>query len=456
MAHKPSIPKGTRDFSPLEMARRNFIFDNIRRIFKVHGFLPIETPAMENLSTLMGKYGDEGDKLLFKILNSGDFKSKLSPGELGETPAGKLGTMISEKGLRYDLTVPFARFVVQHRNEISFPFKRYQVQPVWRADRPQRGRYREFYQCDVDVIGSNSLLNEFELIQIIDEVFEALGLKVLIKVNNRKVLAGIAEHIGASERMTDITVAIDKLEKIGLEKVLAELEQKGLAPDSITKLEPLLKMEGSTGEKLSFLETFLEGSELGKAGLKELRNLLGYLETDPVGAELEFDLTLARGLNYYTGSILEVKSAEVAIGSICGGGRYDDLTGIFGLEDVSGVGISFGADRIYDVLLQLERFPERGELDTRLLFVNFGETEVKQIIPILGRLRKSGIACELYPDQAKMKKQMNYANKRKIPFVALVGEQELADGLIALKDMETGEQERLSPGQLLERLSSAK
>jgi len=456
MADKPSIPKGTRDFSPLEMARRNHIFDTIRRIFKVHGFLPIETPAMENLSTLMGKYGDEGDKLLFKILNSGDFKSKLTPEELSGTPAGRLGTKISEKGLRYDLTVPFARYVVQHRNEIDFPFKRYQIQPVWRADRPQRGRYREFYQCDVDVIGSNSLLNEFELIQIIDEVFQALSLKVVIKLNNRKVLAGCAEVIGAPEQMIDITVAIDKLEKIGLEKVLAELVQKGLSPDSVTKLEPLLKMEGSTSEKLVFLEGFLEGSELGLEGLQEVRTLLAYVEADPLDSEVELDLTLARGLNYYTGSILEVKSAEYAIGSICGGGRYDDLTGIFGLEGVSGVGVSFGADRIYDVLLQLERFPQRGDLDIRLLFVNFGEAEVKHIIPILSRLRKSGIASELYPDQAKMKKQMNYANNRKIPFVALMGEQEIADGMLTLKDMETGMQERLTPEQLMERISSAK
>jgi histidyl-tRNA synthetase len=456
MADTPSIPKGTRDFPPLVMARRNHIFDTIRRIFKVHGFLPIETPAMENLSSLMGKYGDEGDKLLFKILNSGDFKAKLSPEVLTETPAGRLGTMISEKGLRYDLTVPFARFVVQHRNEITFPFKRYQIQPVWRADRPQRGRYREFYQCDVDVIGSNSLLNEFELIQIIDEVFEALGLKVVIKLNNRKVLAGIAEVIGGPERMTDITVAIDKLEKIGLEKVMAELEQKGLSNHSLEKLQPLLKMEGSTQEKLHFLEHYLEGSTLGKEGLSEIHHLLEYLKTDPVGAEVQLDLTLARGLNYYTGSIIEVKSTETEIGSICGGGRYDDLTGIFGLEGVSGVGVSFGADRIYDVLLQLDRFPERGALDTRLLFVNFGEAEVRHIIPILGLLRKSGIASELYPEQAKMTKQMSYAHTRKIPYVAMVGESEMMDGVITLKEMETGNQEQLTPQQLLERLSSAK
>ena len=456
MADKPSIPKGTRDFSPLEMARRMHIFDSIRRIFKVHGFQPIETPAMENLSSLMGKYGDEGDKLLFKVLNSGDFKAKLSPEELSQTPAGKLGTLISGKGLRYDLTVPFARYVVQHRNEISFPFKRYQIQPVWRADRPQRGRYREFYQCDVDVIGSSSLLNEFELIQIIDEVFEALGLKVVIKLNNRKVLAGIAEVIGAPERMTDITVAIDKLEKIGQEGVMAELEQKGLSAPSIAKLDPLLKMEGSILGKLAFLEKYLEASEIGNEGLGEVRCLLDYLEIDPVGSELEFDLTLARGLNYYTGSILEVKSAEHAIGSVCGGGRYDDLTGIFGLEGVSGVGISFGADRIYDVLLQLDRFPKRASMDTTLLFVNFGEAEVKHIIPILGRLRKSGIASELYPEQAKMKKQMSYGNTRDIPFVALVGEQEIKDGMLTLKEMETGKQERLTPEQLVERLSSVK
>jgi histidyl-tRNA synthetase len=456
MADKPSIPKGTRDFSPLEMARRNHIFDTIRKIFKVHGFLPIETPAMEKLSSLMGKYGDEGDKLLYKVLNSGDFKSKLSTAELNQIPSGKLGTMISEKGLRYDLTVPFARFVVQHRNEISFPFKRYQIQPVWRADRPQRGRYREFYQCDVDVIGSDSLLNEFELIQIIDEVFHALGLVVVIKLNNRKVLAGIAEVIGAPERMTEITVAIDKLEKIGHEGVIEELKQIGLSPESCARLDPFLHMEGSNAEKVDLLDEKLKNSEIGKEGLAEVRHLLEYVEVDPVGARLDFDLTLARGLNYYTGSILEVISSEVAIGSICGGGRYDDLTGIFGLEGVSGVGISFGADRIYDVMLQLDRFPLRAVLDTTLLFVNFGELEVKHIIPILGLLRKNGIASELYPEQAKMKKQMAYANKREIPFVALVGEQEVKDGVVSLKEMETGKQERLKPEELVKRLSSAK
>jgi histidyl-tRNA synthetase len=456
MADKPSIPKGTRDFTPLEMSRRMHIFDTIRSIFKIHGFLPIETPAMENLSSLMGKYGEEGDKLLFKILNSGDFKGKLSSGELTDTPSGRLGTMISEKGLRYDLTVPFARFVVQHHHELTFPFKRYQIQPVWRADRPQRGRYREFYQCDVDVIGSNSLLNEFELIQIIDEVFETLGMKVVIKLNNRKVLAGIVEVIGEPERMTDLTVAIDKLEKIGMEKVKTELEQKGLKPGAIEKLEPVLNMKGSTGEKLGFLETFLAGSDTGLGGLAEVRELFAYMEACAPGAAVEFDLTLARGLNYYTGSIIEVKSAEIEIGSVCGGGRYDDLTGIFGLEGVSGVGVSFGADRIYDVMLQLERFPKRSQLDTTLLFVNFGEKEVEYILPILNRLREMGLASEIYPDQVKMKKQMNYANSRNIPYVALVGEQELKDGVITLKEMSSGMQEQLTPDQLVERLSPAK
>ncbi len=453
MADKPSIPKGTRDFTPLEMSRRNFIFDTIRGIFKTYGYQPIETPAMENLSSLMGKYGDEGDKLLFKILNSGDFKGKLSDEELTGTPPGKLGTLISEKGLRYDLTVPFARFVVQHRNDIVFPFKRYQIQPVWRADRPQRGRYREFYQCDVDVIGSSSLLNEYELVRIIDAVFSKLGLKVVIKLNNRKVLAGIAEAIGELERMTDITVAIDKLEKIGMEKVLLELEQKGISAEALGKLEPVLRMEGTGPDKIAFLENYLASSSAGMAGIEEIKQLFSFLEGTSLEAAVEFDITLARGLNYYTGAIFEVKSAEVEIGSICGGGRYDDLTGIFGLEGVSGVGVSFGADRIYDVIQQLERFPGRGEMDTRLLFVNFGEQEARYILPILDRLREGGIASELYPDGAKMKKQMSYANMRNIPFVALVGEQEMADGVITLKEMETGNQERLTPDQLVERLA---
>jgi histidyl-tRNA synthetase len=411
---------------------------------------------MEKLSSLLGKYGEEGDKLLFKILNTGDFKAKLSTEDLSQIPSGKLGNMISGKGLRYDLTVPFARFVVQHRNEIVFPFKRYQIQPVWRGDRPQRGRYREFYQCDADVIGSDSLLNEFELVQIIDEVFEALNLEVEIKLNNRKVLAGIAEMIGAPERMTEITVAIDKLEKIGRDAVMAELMQKGLSSLSCEKLDPYLRMEGTNLEKLEKLEALLRDSSVGKVGLAEMGQLLDYVEADPVHAGLDFDLTLARGLNYYTGSILEVKSAEAFMGSICGGGRYDDLTGIFGLEGVSGVGISFGADRIYDVMLQLDRFPGRAALDTTLLFVNFGETEVKHILPILGLLRKNGIASELYPEQAKMKKQLAYADRREIPYVALVGDQEVKDGVVTLKEMETGNQETLKPDELLKRLSSAK
>jgi histidyl-tRNA synthetase len=454
MADKPSIPKGTRDFNPLEMARRNYIFDSIRKIFKTYGYLPIETPAMENLSSLMGKYGEEGDKLLFKILNSGDFKAKLDPTAFQDTPAGKLGPLISEKGLRYDLTVPFARFVVQHRNDIAFPFKRYQIQPVWRADRPQRGRYREFYQCDVDVIGSNSLLNEFELIQIMDEVFTALGLKVVIKLNNRKVLAGIVEVIGEPDRIIDITVAIDKLDKIGMDKVVAELEQKGLSKNSVDKLKPVLEMEGTTKEKLDFLREYLDQSPIGMEGILEVDKLFAFLKEHPVETSIELDLTLARGLNYYTGSIFEVKSLEVQIGSVCGGGRYDDLTGIFGMQDVSGVGVSFGADRIYDVLLQLEKFPQEREIDTQLLFVNFGEKEANYILSILISLRSNGIASELYPDAAKMKKQMTYANNRKIPFVALVGEQEMQDGVLTLKEMETGNQERLSPEELVERLSN--
>jgi histidyl-tRNA synthetase len=453
MADKPSIPKGTRDFTPLEMSRRNCIFDSIRKVFKTYGYLPIETPAMENLSSLLGKYGEEGDKLLFKILNSGDFKSKLKNEQLTGFPSVKLGTLIAEKGLRYDLTVPFARFVVQHRNDITFPFKRYQIQPVWRADRPQRGRYREFYQCDADVIGSNSLLNEFELIRIMDQVFSGLQLKSVIKINNRKVLVGIVEVIGEPERMIDITVAIDKLDKVGMEKVLQELEQKGLKQASLEKLSPLLTMSGSSEEKLEFLGEYLKASETGLEGLDEVSQLFRFMDADPVEAEVEFDLTLARGLNYYTGTIFEVKSTEVEIGSICGGGRYDDLTGIFGLEGVSGVGVSFGADRIYDVLLQLELFPQKGEMDTQVLFVNFGDQEAQHIFPILSELRKKGIASELYPDVAKMKKQMSYANARNIPFVALVGDQEIREGVVTLKEMETGKQERLTKEELAKRLS---
>jgi len=452
MPDKPSVPKGTRDFTPVEMSRRNYIFETIRKIFKTYGYLPIETPAMENLSSLMGKYGDEGDKLLFKILNSGDFKGKLTGEQFDGTTSGKLASLISGKGLRYDLTVPFARFVVQHRNDLAFPFKRYQIQPVWRADRPQRGRYREFYQCDVDVIGSKSLLNEYELVRIIDAVFQVLGLKVVIKLNNRKVLAGIVEVIGESERMTDITVAIDKLDKVGMEKVLLELEEKGIGREALGKLEPVLKMEGSGAEKIAFLKQYLQASTTGMEGMGEIQELFLYLEEVSLEAVVEFDITLARGLNYYTGTIFEVKSDEVQIGSICGGGRYDDLTGIFGLEGVSGVGVSFGADRIYDVIHQLDRFPGRGEMDTQILFVNFGDQEARFILPVLDRLREKGIASELYPDSVKMKKQMAYANNRNIPFVALVGEQEMADGMITLKEMETGSQERLTPDQLVERL----
>ena len=454
MAEKPSIPKGTRDFTPLEMSRRNYIFDTVRRIFRLYGYLPVETPAMEQLTSLMGKYGDEGDKLLFKILNSGDFKKDLSGEEFEATPPGKLGTMIAEKGLRYDLTVPFARFVVQHRNEITFPFKRYQIQPVWRADRPQRGRYREFYQCDVDVIGSDSLLNEHELVTIMDQVFSELGLRVAIRMNNRKVLLGLVEALGIPDRMTDVTVAIDKLEKVGLEKVLLELQEKGIATRVLDGLKPVLQVAGSNKEKLTYLEGVVTRSATGMQGIHEVRSLLDTLASDEVAAEVRFDLTLARGLNYYTGTIFEVQTTEMEMGSICGGGRYDDLTGIFGLEGVSGVGVSFGADRIYDVMLQLDRFPGEGELDTRLLFVNFGPKEAAHILPILRKLRQGGVASELYPDAAKMKKQMGYADARGIPYVALVGEEEMKKGVVTLKEMATGTQEQVTPDELLQRIRS--
>ncbi len=453
MAEKPSIPKGTRDFTPPEMARRNFIFDTIRSVFTTYGYLPIETPAMENLSSLMGKYGEEGDKLLFKVLNSGDFKNKVSQQDWTVSSPARLGTLLSEKGLRYDLTVPFARFVVQHRNEIAFPFKRYQIQPVWRADRPQRGRYREFYQCDVDVIGSHSLLNELELVQIMDEVFKRLGLKVTIKVNHRKILAGIVEAIGEpAGRLTDITVAIDKLEKVGRAKVIGEMKEKGVSSEALEKLRPIWDLAGSGQEKLQFLQRFLVRSVTGREGLDDLKTLFGYLESVTIDAPVEFDMTLARGLNYYTGVIFEVSSAEMPIGSICGGGRYDDLTGIFGMEGVSGVGVSFGADRIYDVMLKLERFPLEGVHNTRLLFVNFGKKEAAFILPILSQLRHRGIPSELYPDAAKMKKQMSYANSREIPFVALAGEEEIGQGVVTLREMESGNQERLTPPQLIDRL----
>jgi len=453
-SQKPSIPKGTRDFSPVEMSRRNFIFDTTRSVFKKYGFLPIETPAMENLSTLLGKYGEEGDKLLFRILNSGDFLRGIDSSEVEHSSPAALASKITSRGLRYDLTVPFARYVVQHRNEINFPFRRYQIQPVWRADNPQKGRYREFYQCDADMIGSDALVNEFELVKIIDEVFSALGLKVTVRINNRKILAGISEVIGEKEKIVDITVAIDKLEKIGIGKVKEELISKGISKSSLDKLDPVFAMHGDNEQKLDQLESYLAPSQTGRQGIAEIRKLLEYLQTDPVSAGVALDITLARGLNYYTGAIIEVKSDEVQIGSICGGGRYDDLTGIFGMPGISGVGISFGADRIYDVLLQLERFPASAEEHTQLLFVNFGEEEVKYILPMLGKLRNAGIRAELYPDQAKMKKQMTFANQSGIPFVALVGENEIRAQQVTLKNMETGEQQLVGFETLLTILRS--
>ena len=453
MAQKPSIPKGTRDFLPSEMVRRNYILDTIKDVFRLYGFQPIETPAMENLSTLMGKYGEEGDKLLFKILNSGDFASKVSDDIYNDKDSVKLTSQISEKGLRYDLTVPFARFVVQHQNEITFPFKRYQIQPVWRADRPQKGRYREFYQCDVDVIGSTSLLNEAELIQIIDKVFKHLKIETIVKINNRKILAGIAETIGEKERITDITVAIDKLEKIGIEKVNEELSVKGVSDEAIQKLQPILGLEGDTASKLGQLEEVISISEIGIQGIEEMKMLFSYLEKMNLATNFELDLTLARGLNYYTGAIIEVKAKDVEMGSICGGGRYDDLTGIFGLKDVSGVGISFGAERIYDVLTQLDLFPPESAETTKVLFVNFGEKEEAYCLPMLSKLRASGINAEIYPDSAKMKKQMNYANKKDIPFVVLAGESEMAAQKFTLKNMESGEQTLVTSEDLIKILS---
>jgi len=453
MAQKPSIPKGTRDFSPVEMVKRNYIFDTIKEVFQLYGFMPIETPSMENLSTLMGKYGEEGDKLLFKVLNSGDYISKVRPEVLDARNSVKLTTKISEKGLRYDLTVPFARYVVQHRNDITFPFKRYQIQPVWRADRPQKGRYREFYQCDVDVVGSNSLLNEVELIQIVDEVYKRLNLNVLVKLNNRKVLAGIAEIIGEADRIIDITVAIDKLDKIGLDNVNKEMLEKGIPQEAIDTLQPIILLSGSNTEKLNKLKDVLSASEVGMKGIEELETVFNYLNDLDVTTEVELDLTLARGLNYYTGAIFEVKSKDMEFGSITGGGRYDDLTGIFGLKDVSGVGISFGADRIYDVLEQMDRFPAETVNTTKVMFVNFGEKEEKYCLPILAKLRTNGVKSEIFPGSAKMKKQMNYANDKHIPFVIMVGETEMEEGLLSLKDMETGEQIKLTPEALIEKLA---
>ena len=449
MAQKPSIPKGTRDFSPSEMVRRNYIFNTIKEVFRLYGFQPIETPAMENLSTLMGKYGEEGDKLLFKILNSGDFISKVPQEMLDEKNSNKLTTKLSEKGLRYDLTVPFARYVVQYRNDIAFPFKRYQIQPVWRADRPQKGRYREFYQCDVDVIGSNSLLNEVELVQIIDEVFQRLGINTTVKINNRKILAGIAEAIGEADRMMDITVAIDKLDKIGLEKVNAEMLEKGISQEAVDKLQPILKLEGSTVEKLAQIETVIGGTETGAKGIAEMRTMFAYLENVELNTTVELDLTLARGLNYYTGAIFEVKSNDVQIGSICGGGRYDDLTGIFGMPDVSGVGVSFGAERIYDVLVQLDAFPEESLETTKALFVNFGEKEEAYCLPVLAQLRKNGVNAEIFPESAKMKKQMTYANRKEIAYVILAGDNEMEASKFTLKNMETGEQQLVDAQELI-------
>ena len=450
MATKPGIPKGTRDFSPVEMAKRNYIFNTIREVFYLYGFQQIETPAMENLSTLMGKYGEEGDKLLFKIQNSGDCFSGLTDEELLSRNAARLASKFCEKGLRYDLTVPFARYVVMHRDEISFPFKRFQIQPVWRADRPQKGRYREFYQCDADVVGSNSLLNEVELVQMIDTVFRKFGIRVSIKINNRKILTGIAEIIGEADKIVDITVAIDKLDKIGLDNVNAELASKGIPQEAIDKLQPIILLSGTNEEKLETLKSVLAASETGLKGVEESEYILKTVGALGVQSEVELDLTLARGLNYYTGAIFEVKALDVQIGSISGGGRYDNLTGVFGMDGMSGVGISFGADRIYDVLNQLDLYPKETVNATRLLFVNFGEAETAFVLPVLAKVRAAGIRAEIYPDSAKMKKQMSYANAKAIPFVAIVGENEMNEGKVMLKDMATGEQRLLSPDELLE------
>ena len=440
MAAKPSIPKGTRDFSPVEMAKRNYIFNTIRDVYHLYGFQQIETPSMEMLSTLMGKYGDEGDKLLFKIQNSGDYFSGITDEELLSRNAAKLASKFCEKGLRYDLTVPFARYVVMHRDEITFPFKRYQIQPVWRADRPQKGRYREFYQCDADVVGSDSLLNEVELMQIVDTVFSRFNIRVCIKINNRKILSGIAEIIGESDKIVDITVAIDKLDKIGLDNVNAELKEKGISDEAIAKLQPIILLSGTNAEKLATLKNVLAASEVGLKGVEESEFILNTLETMGLKNEIELDLTLARGLNYYTGAILEVKALDVQIGSITGGGRYDNLTGVFGLTGVSGVGISFGADRIFDVLNQLDLYPKESMESTQVLFVNFGERECEVCLSHLARLRAAGIRAEIYPEAAKMKKQMGYADSTGVEYVALVGENEIAAEKITLKNMTTGEQ----------------
>ena len=452
MAQKPSIPKGTRDFSPEEMSRRNYIFDTIREVFSLYGFRQIETPAMENLSTLMGKYGEEGDKLLFKILNSGDFLRSADRSLVDAGDYVHLTPQLSEKGLRYDLTVPFARYVVQHRNDIRFPFKRYQIQPVWRADRPQKGRYREFYQCDADIIGSRSLLNEIELLTMIDEVFMRLGVNVTIKLNNRKVLAGIAEIIGEPDRLIDITVAIDKIDKIGIDKVNEELAERGLSADAIAALGPILNISGTIGQRLEQLRRLLADSTTGSLGVVELQTVIDGLENRAMKAVVDLDVSLARGLNYYTGTIIEVKANDVEIGSITGGGRYDNLTGVFGMPDVSGVGISFGADRIYDVLNALNLYPAEITSTTRVLFINFGEREAAFAMKCLDEVRRAGIAAEIFPETAKMKKQMEYANGLNVPFVAIIGEDELARGGMTLKNMDTGEQRFLTPSEAVKAL----
>lgn len=443
MSVNVSIPKGTRDFGPLEMRRRNYIFDNIKEIFNLHGYLPIETPAMENLSTLLGKYGEEGDKLLFRILNSGDFTKDISKDDFNSENLNKLSSLLCEKGLRYDLTVPFARFVVQHRNEINFPFKRYQIQPVWRADRPQKGRYREFFQCDVDVIGSDSLFNEYELLQIVDKVFQKLGINVVIKLNNRKILAGMAARLGMSDNLIPVTIAIDKIEKIGRENTKNELLQIGIQEADAESLLDLISTTGSISEQLGFLKNYFKDNEIGLKGVAELEEIISYIEINPIKNQIEIDLSLARGLNYYTGAIIEVKAADFQIGSICGGGRYDDLTGIFGLKDVSGVGVSFGADRIYDVMLGLNLFPEFIDSSVKVLFVNFGNDILKTCIALSENLRQSNISCEIYPQNVKLDKQFKYANAKNIEYVVIIGETELQNKVLNIKNMNTGTQEQI-------------
>ena len=456
MAQKPSIPKGTRDFSPVEMAKRNYIFDTIREVYALYGFQQIETPAMETLQTLMGKYGEEGDKLLFKVLNSGDYLNKVSDEELCERNTLKLAARLCEKGLRYDLTVPFARYVVMHRDELQLPFKRYQIQPVWRADRPQKGRYREFYQCDADVVGSDSLMNEVELMQIVDTVFTRFGVRVLIKINNRKILTGIAEVIGEADKIVDITVAIDKLDKIGIDNVNQELREDGISEEAIEKLQPIINLTGTNAEKLQVIADVLASSETGLKGVEETKFILDTLEKVGLNNEIELDLTLARGLNYYTGAIFEVKALDTPMGSITGGGRYDNLTGIFGMPGISGVGISFGADRIFDVLNTLDLYPKEAVCSTQLLFVNFGEKETEYCLPVVAKARQNGIRTEIYPDSAKMKKQMSYANAKGISFVAIAGENEISEGKFTLKNMITGEQNLVTPDELVETLKSSK